>query len=136
MNKEGEAMLDERFARVAVVGTGMMGPGIALTLARGGCRVALYGRTEASVADQVGKAGLAVPGTLRRDRVDAAGKMRVRSARWVDADAVLPGQQALRSKGHNPLIHPAPYDLVGYNPAQQRSERHATVRTHDVPGSQ
>jgi 3-hydroxybutyryl-CoA dehydrogenase len=41
-------MLDERFARVAVVGTGMMGPGIALTLARGGCRVALYGRTEAS----------------------------------------------------------------------------------------
>src|SRR5918912_207846 len=41
-------MLDKRFARVAVVGTGMMGPGIALTLARGGCRVALYGRTAAS----------------------------------------------------------------------------------------
>ena len=41
-------MLDERFARVAVIGTGMMGPGIALTLTRGGCRVALYGRTEAS----------------------------------------------------------------------------------------
>ena len=41
-------MLDERFARIAVVGTGMMGPGIALPLARGGCRVALYGRTEAS----------------------------------------------------------------------------------------
>ena len=41
-------MLAEQFARVAVVGTGMMGPGIALTLARGGCRVALYGRTEAS----------------------------------------------------------------------------------------
>ena len=40
--------MDERFARVAVVGTGMMGPGLALTLARGGCRVALYGRTEAS----------------------------------------------------------------------------------------
>ena len=48
-------MLNERFTRVAVVGTGMMGPGIALTLARGGCRVALYGRTEASVADQVVK---------------------------------------------------------------------------------
>src|SRR5919202_1763363 len=41
-------MLAERFARVAVVGTGMMGPGIALTLSRGGCLVALYGRTEAS----------------------------------------------------------------------------------------
>ena len=40
--------MDERCAWVAVVGTGMMGPGIALTLARGGCRVALYGRTEAS----------------------------------------------------------------------------------------
>jgi 3-hydroxybutyryl-CoA dehydrogenase len=41
-------MSDERFTQVAVVGTGLMGPGIALTLARGGCRVVLYGRTEAS----------------------------------------------------------------------------------------
>lgn len=34
---------------IVVVGTGMMGPGIALSLARGGFSVALYGRTEASL---------------------------------------------------------------------------------------
>ena len=34
---------------VLVMGTGMMGPGIALSLARGGFAVALYGRTAASV---------------------------------------------------------------------------------------
>ncbi len=39
----------DRFARVAVIGPGMMGPGIALNLAQGGCRVALIGRTPASV---------------------------------------------------------------------------------------
>lgn len=42
-------MVSERFAQTAVIGTGMMGPGIALTLARGGCRVALMGRSEASL---------------------------------------------------------------------------------------
>jgi 3-hydroxybutyryl-CoA dehydrogenase len=41
--------MDEEFARVAVIGTGMMGPGIALTLAKGGSRVALYGRSQESV---------------------------------------------------------------------------------------
>ena len=51
-------MLDERFARVAVVGTGMMGPGIALTLGRGGCQVALYGRTEARKERGVSTASL------------------------------------------------------------------------------
>ena len=52
-------MADDRFARVAVIGTGMMGPGIALTLAQGGCRVALVGRSGESV-----RRGL--------DRLDAA----------------------------------------------------------------
>jgi 3-hydroxybutyryl-CoA dehydrogenase len=41
--------MDDEFARVAVIGTGMMGPGIALTLAKGGSRVALYGRSQQSV---------------------------------------------------------------------------------------
>jgi 3-hydroxybutyryl-CoA dehydrogenase len=39
----------DRFARVAVIGTGMMGPGIALVLAQGGSQVALYGRTPESI---------------------------------------------------------------------------------------
>jgi 3-hydroxybutyryl-CoA dehydrogenase len=42
--------MTDRFARVAVVGTGMMGPGMAVTMARGGSQVAIYGRTEESVA--------------------------------------------------------------------------------------
>jgi len=48
--------MEDEFARVAVIGTGMMGPGIALTLAKGGCRVALYGRSQESV--ERGFAGL------------------------------------------------------------------------------
>jgi 3-hydroxybutyryl-CoA dehydrogenase len=38
----------DRFAHTTVIGTGMMGPGIALALAQGGCQVALYGRTPES----------------------------------------------------------------------------------------
>jgi 3-hydroxybutyryl-CoA dehydrogenase len=42
--------MTDRFARVAVVGTGMMGPGMAVTMARGGSRVTICGRTDESVA--------------------------------------------------------------------------------------
>lgn len=49
-------MRDDRFANVAVVGTGMMGPGIALSFAQAGCRVALVGRSDESV--RRGLAGL------------------------------------------------------------------------------
>jgi 3-hydroxybutyryl-CoA dehydrogenase len=41
--------MSDQFARVAVIGTGMMGPGLALTFARGGSRVAIYGRSEESL---------------------------------------------------------------------------------------
>src|SRR5664280_201954 len=43
-------MAEERFARTAVIGTGMMGPGIALILAQATTRVTLVGRSAASVA--------------------------------------------------------------------------------------
>jgi 3-hydroxybutyryl-CoA dehydrogenase len=46
---EMTAMADDRFARVAVIGTGMMGPGIALVFAQGGSRVAMAGRSDAGV---------------------------------------------------------------------------------------
>jgi 3-hydroxybutyryl-CoA dehydrogenase len=36
--------------RLLVIGTGQMGPGIALSAARGGCSVTLYGRSQASLA--------------------------------------------------------------------------------------
>jgi len=41
--------MDRKFKRALVIGTGMMGPGIALTLARGGLEVKLAARTFASV---------------------------------------------------------------------------------------
>ena len=41
--------MEERFKRAVVVGTGMMGPGIALTLAKGGLEVAIAGRTPQSM---------------------------------------------------------------------------------------
>jgi 3-hydroxybutyryl-CoA dehydrogenase len=47
--------MNEQFAEVAVVGTGMMGPGIALSLAQGGCHVALVGRSEQSVWRGLGR---------------------------------------------------------------------------------
>ena len=36
-------------SKILVMGTGMMGPGIALSLARGGFTVSLYGRSAASL---------------------------------------------------------------------------------------
>jgi 3-hydroxybutyryl-CoA dehydrogenase len=47
----------EDIRRVLVIGTGMMGPGIALSLARGGFSVDLYGRSAASL--ERGEANLA-----------------------------------------------------------------------------
>jgi 3-hydroxybutyryl-CoA dehydrogenase len=41
-------MTNSEFQAAAVIGTGMMGPGIALTLALGGVRSTIYGRTAAS----------------------------------------------------------------------------------------
>jgi 3-hydroxybutyryl-CoA dehydrogenase len=43
-------MTDRRFTRAAVIGTGMMGPGIALTLALGGLRTTLLSRNQESGA--------------------------------------------------------------------------------------
>jgi 3-hydroxybutyryl-CoA dehydrogenase len=66
----------DRFARTAVIGTGMMGPGIALTLAQGGSRVTLYGRTPASIHQ--GLARLTAALTLLVDtRILAADEARV-----------------------------------------------------------
>jgi 3-hydroxybutyryl-CoA dehydrogenase len=49
-------MSQARFSTASVVGTGMMGPGIALTLALGGIRVTLLSRTAEGAAQGVEKA--------------------------------------------------------------------------------
>ncbi len=49
-------MSDPRFASAAVIGTGMMGPGIALTLALGGVRTTILSRTAATAAAGLDKA--------------------------------------------------------------------------------
>src|ERR1017187_6765377 len=49
-------MSQNRFSTASVVGTGMMGPGIALTLALGGIRVTLLSRTAEGAAQGVEKA--------------------------------------------------------------------------------
>ena len=49
-------MTETRFTTAAVVGTGMMGPGIALTLAMGGVRSTILGRTGESAARGLEKA--------------------------------------------------------------------------------
>jgi len=50
------AMTQTRFATASIVGTGMMGPGIALALAMGGIRATLLSRTAERAAQAVGKA--------------------------------------------------------------------------------
>jgi 3-hydroxybutyryl-CoA dehydrogenase len=58
--------MTERFETAAVIGTGMMGPGIALTLAMGGVRTTIVGRTAVSAV-----AGM--------DRARASGRVLVES---------------------------------------------------------
>jgi 3-hydroxybutyryl-CoA dehydrogenase len=54
-------MIGGEMRRLLVIGTGQMGPGIALSAARGGCQVTLYGRSESSLARglETYRAGLA-----------------------------------------------------------------------------
>jgi len=57
-------MTNSDFSTAAVIGTGMMGPGIALTLAMGGVRTTIYGRT-------------AVSAVVGMDRARASGRVLV-----------------------------------------------------------
>ncbi|HWE64655.1 MAG TPA: 3-hydroxyacyl-CoA dehydrogenase family protein [Chloroflexota bacterium] len=63
---------DDPFARTAVIGTGMMGPGIAVALAQGGCDVALVGRSQASVARGLAGVAAALTFLVERDLLDPA----------------------------------------------------------------
>jgi 3-hydroxybutyryl-CoA dehydrogenase len=77
-------MAEHNWERAAVIGTGMMGPGIAVTLALGGLRATIVGRTAESSSGGLEKArhaialladnGLATPEAARQagERIDAS----------------------------------------------------------------
>jgi 3-hydroxybutyryl-CoA dehydrogenase len=77
---------EEPFARVAVIGTGMMGPGIALALAQGGCRVALVGRSEAGVWRGLGRLTEALAFLVSRDLLTAGEALMLRNRVWGTSD--------------------------------------------------
>jgi 3-hydroxyacyl-CoA dehydrogenase, NAD binding domain len=85
------SMAEESFARTAVIGTGMMGPGIALVLAQASARVALVGRSAASVA-------------RGRDRINAVLSFLVQSG--------LRDQGETRALGERVLVTDRPEDAV------------------------
>lgn len=78
--------MEDRFAQIAVIGTGMMGPGMALTFALGGSRVAMVGRSAESV--ERGYAGLdeALAFLIRHGLLDREQAPVLRDRVWGTAD--------------------------------------------------
>jgi len=70
------AMPQRKFSSAAVIGTGMMGPGIALTLALGGLRCTLLSRTPEGAAQGIAKAGAQAQLLAANGLVEAAGAGR------------------------------------------------------------
>lgn len=83
--REGTSMNDS-FARAAVIGTGMMGPGIALALARGGSRVALFGRSPDSVERGFARLDQALAFAVEQRLLDAAEAPGLRDRVWGTTD--------------------------------------------------
>jgi len=83
--------MEWRFETAAVIGTGMMGPGIALTLALGGVRATILSRQEGSALQGLAKAKaqlelLASNGLAPGDRAETAGQLLSASS---DFDGVV-----------------------------------------------
>ena len=78
-------MPENRFASAAVIGTGMMGPGIALTLALGGVRTTILSRAEESAARGLA-AALAQSRLLEENEIVEASRA-VRARELLDASA-------------------------------------------------
>jgi 3-hydroxybutyryl-CoA dehydrogenase len=78
--------MNDRFAEVAVIGTGMMGPGIALSLARGGCRVALVGRSPESVQRGFDRLDEALAYLVDRDLLSPDESPTIRARVWGTSD--------------------------------------------------
>ncbi|HXB74292.1 MAG TPA: 3-hydroxyacyl-CoA dehydrogenase family protein [Candidatus Acidoferrales bacterium] len=80
-------MPDNRFTCAAVIGTGMMGPGIALTLALGGLRTTILSRTAEGAAQGVDKARAQARFLAANQLVDPA--VAARAAELVMASAAF-----------------------------------------------
>lgn len=83
-----------RFNTAAVIGTGMMGPGIALTLALGGVRTSILSRTRESAVQGLEKARkqadmLAENGLADRDRAASAQELLSASTAFDEAIATV-----------------------------------------------
>jgi 3-hydroxybutyryl-CoA dehydrogenase len=65
-----------KFETAAVIGTGMMGPGIALTLAMGGMHASIVSRTAGGAMDGIGKARAQARILIENGLADAAGAER------------------------------------------------------------
>lgn len=86
-------MPEDRFARVAVIGTGMMGPGMALVFAQGGCRVALVGRSDASLERGRARLEAALGFLVDRELLapDGAAPLRERVSLTTDLEGAVAG---------------------------------------------
>jgi 3-hydroxybutyryl-CoA dehydrogenase len=73
-------MFDTRFTSAAVIGTGMMGPGIALTLALGGLRTTILSRTAEGAAHGVAQARYQARFLAANQLVDDAAAARAAEA--------------------------------------------------------
>lgn len=78
--------MNDQFAQVAVIGTGMMGPGIAITFAQGGCRVALVGRSPQSVQRGFARLDEALAFLIEHQLLDAAEAPVLRDRVWGTTD--------------------------------------------------
>lgn len=87
-------MIGGDMKRLLVVGTGQMGPGIALSAARGGCQVTLYARSEASLARGMENWRAALADLRRYEIVDEAEAARAEANITGATDLDGPARQA------------------------------------------
>jgi 3-hydroxybutyryl-CoA dehydrogenase len=94
-------MAEHRFQTAAVIGTGMMGPGIAVTLAIGGLRATIVSRREETARQGLEKAlaqleVLAAHGLVE---AEAAARARASLASTADFDAAIAGADLVVESG-------------------------------------
>jgi 3-hydroxybutyryl-CoA dehydrogenase len=87
-------MIGGEMRRLLVIGTGQMGPGIALSAARGGCQVTLYGRSEASLARGMAAYSAGLAALRQYEIADAAEAARAEANITGTTDLVAAARQA------------------------------------------
>lgn len=94
-------MADDRFETAAVIGTGMMGPGIAVTLALGGLRATIVSRKEETARAGLAKALAQLEVLAAHGLVDAEPARRVREALGATAefDSAIAGADLVVESG-------------------------------------